>query len=133
MIQYFHKKILGNGAAIESADGNVYAPFDGTVVSLFPTKHAIGLRSEEGIEMLIHIGLDTVKLEGRYFTAHVKQDQKVKQGDLLLHFDQAEIKAAGYDTIVPVIISNTSDFKRVEPMEINTAVNKEQQLIMIER
>ncbi len=129
----FSQKILGNGAAIESADGNVYAPFDGTVVSLFPTNHAIGLRSEGGIEMLIHIGLDTVKLEGRYFTAHVKQDQKVKQGDLLLQFDQAEIKAAGYDTIVPVIISNTSDFKRVEPMEINTAVNKEQQLIIIER
>lgn len=128
----FSQKILGNGAAVESADGNVYAPFDGIVVSLFPTSHAIGLRSEEGIEMLIHIGLDTVKLEGRYFTAYVKQDQKVKQGDLLIRFDQEEIKAAGYDTIVPVIISNTADFKRVEPVEINTAVNKEQPLINIE-
>ncbi|MGC6174650.1 beta-glucoside-specific PTS transporter subunit IIABC [Lacrimispora sp. 38-1] len=128
----FAQKILGNGAAIESADGNVYAPFDGTVVSLFHTNHAIGLRSAEGIELLIHIGLDTVKLEGKYFTAYVKQDQKVKQGDLLIRFDQEEIKAAGFDTIVPVIISNTADFKRVEPIQINTAVNKEQPLINIE-
>lgn len=128
----FSQKILGNGAAIESADGNVYAPFDGTVVSLFHTNHAIGLRSAEGIELLIHIGLDTVKLEGKYFTAYVKQDQKVKQGDLLIRFDQEEIKAAGFDTIVPVIISNTADFKRIEPIQINTAVNKEQPLINIE-
>ena len=127
----FSEKVLGSGAAIESKDGKVYAPFDGIVMSLFPTRHAIGLLSTDGVEMLIHIGLDTVKLDGKYFTAHVKQDQKVKQGDLLIEFDQEEIKAAGYDTIVPVIITNTAEFKSVEPLEIKTIVNK-QALITIE-
>jgi PTS system beta-glucosides-specific IIC component len=127
----FSEKVLGNGVAIESKDGKVYAPFDGIVMSLFPTRHAIGLLSTDGVEMLIHIGLDTVKLDGKYFTAHVKQDQKVKQGDLLIEFDQEEIKAAGYDTIVPVIITNTAEFKSVEPLEIKTVINK-QALITIE-
>lgn len=127
----FSEKVLGNGVAIESKDGKVYAPFDGIVMSLFPTRHAIGLLSTDGVEMLIHIGLDTVKLEGKYFTAHVKQDQKVKQGDLLIEFDQEEIKAAGYDTIVPVIITNTAEFKSVEQLEIKTVINK-QALITIE-
>jgi len=127
----FSEKVLGNGAAIESKDGKVYAPFDGIVMSLFPTNHAIGLLSTDGVEMLIHIGLDTVKLDGKYFTAHVKQDQKVKQGDLLIEFDQEEIKTAGYDTIVPVIITNTAEFKSVEPLEIKTVINK-QALITIE-
>jgi beta-glucoside PTS system EIICBA component len=127
----FSEKVLGNGVAIESKDGKVYAPFDGIVMSLFPTRHAIGLLSTDGVEMLIHIGLDTVKLAGKYFTAHVKQDQKVKQGDLLIEFDQEEIKAAGYDTIVPVIITNTAEFKSVEQLEIKTVINK-QPLITIE-
>ena len=127
----FSEKVLGNGVAIESKDGKVYAPFDGIVMSLFPTRHAIGLLSIDGVEMLIHIGLDTVKLDGKHFTAHVKQDQKVKQGDLLIEFDQEEIKAAGYDTIVLVIITNTAEFKSVEPLEIKTVINK-QALITIE-
>lgn len=128
----FSEKVLGNGVAIESKDGKVYAPFDGTVISLFPTRHAIGLQSTEGIEMLIHIGLDTVKLDGKHFTAHVEQDQKVKKGDLLIEFDKEEIKAAGYDTIVPVIITNTAAFKSVEPLEINKVINNEKALITIE-
>lgn len=127
----FSEKVLGNGAAIESKDGKVYAPFDGIVMSLFPTRHAIGLISTDGVEMLIHIGLDTVKLDGKYFTAHVKQEQRIKQGDLLIEFDQEKIKAAGYNTIVPVIISNTAEFKSVEPLEIKTVTNK-QALITIE-
>lgn len=128
----FSEKVLGNGAAIESKDGKVYAPFDGTVISLFPTRHAIGLQSNDGIEMLIHIGLDTVKLDGKHFTAHVEQDQKVKKGDLLIEFDKEEIKAAGYDTIVPVIITNTAAFKSVEPLQVNKVINNEQAIITIE-
>lgn len=127
----FAERLLGNGVAIESKDGKVYAPFDGTVVSLFPTRHALGLQSVDGVEMLIHIGLDTVKLDGKYFIAHVKQDQDVKKGDLLIEFDQEKIRSAGYDTIVPVIISNTAEFKSVEPLEIKTVIN-EQALITIE-
>ncbi|WP_341279663.1 beta-glucoside-specific PTS transporter subunit IIABC [Paenibacillus sp. FSL H8-0537] len=104
---------LGAGAAIESDDGKVYAPFDGSVMSLFRTHHAIGLLSKDGVEMLIHVGIDTVKLKGQHFTAHVKQGQLIKQGDLLLEYDKEAIRAAGYDTVVPVIISNTNEYKSV--------------------
>lgn len=84
---------LGSGAAVESIDGKVYAPFDGKVVSLFPTKHAIGLMSNEGVEMLVHVGINTVKLKGKHFTAYVRQDQVIKQGDLLIEYDHEAIRA----------------------------------------
>lgn len=105
---------LGSGAAVESVDGKVYAPFNGKVVSLFPTRHAIGLMSDEGVEMLVHVGINTVKLKGKHFTAHVQQDQIIRQGDVLLEYDVEAIRAAGYDTVVPVIISNTFDYQGVE-------------------
>lgn len=127
----FAEKLLGNGIAIESQDGKVYAPFDGTVSSLFPTNHAIGLVSSDGVEMLIHIGLDTVKLKGKHFIAHVKQEQKVKKGDLLIEFDQKAIKAAGYDTIVPIVISNTDSYKSVDIVSVNE-VTKEEALLLIQ-
>ncbi|WP_342415669.1 glucose PTS transporter subunit IIA [Paenibacillus sp. FSL R10-2782] len=116
---------LGSGAAIESEDGKVFAPFDGTVLSLFPTKHAIGLVSAEGVEMLIHVGINTVKLKGKYFTTHVQQDQKVKQGDLLIEFDREAIKAAGFDTVVPVIISNTYAYQGVDQVAVNRVAKNE--------
>lgn len=127
----FAEKLLGEGIAIEPKDGKVYAPFDGTVSSLFPTNHAIGLVSSDGVEMLIHIGLDTVKLKGKHFIAHVKQEQKVKKGDLLIEFDQKAIKAAGYDTIVPIVISNTDSYKRVDIVSLNE-VTKEEALLLIQ-
>lgn len=105
---------LGGGAAVESVDGKVYAPFNGKVISLFPTRHAIGLMSDEGVEMLVHVGINTVKLKGKHFTAHVQQDQIIRQGDVLLEYDVEAIRAAGYDTVVPVIISNTFDYQGVE-------------------
>lgn len=105
---------LGSGAAVESVDGKVYAPFNGKVVSLFPTRHAIGLMSDEGVEMLVHVGINTVKLKGKHFTAHVQQDQIIRQGDVLLEYDVEAIRAAGYDTVVPIIISNTFDYQGVE-------------------
>jgi beta-glucoside PTS system EIICBA component len=127
----FAEKMLGDGAAIESEDGKVYAPFNGTVQSLFPTNHAIGLVSADGVEMLIHIGLDTVQLNGKFFTAHVTQDQKVKKGDLLIEFDQEAIKAAGYSTIVPVIISNTHGYQSVNRVTANR-VTKDEALLTIQ-
>ncbi|WP_342478075.1 glucose PTS transporter subunit IIA [Paenibacillus sp. FSL H7-0350] len=105
---------LGSGAAVESVDGKVYAPFNGKVVSLFPTRHAIGLMSDAGVEMLVHVGINTVKLKGKHFTAHVQQDQIIRQGDVLLEYDVEAIRAAGYDTVVPIIISNTFDYQGVE-------------------
>ena len=101
---------LGNGVAVEPYEGKVVSPVDGTVVSLFPTKHAIGLLSEDGAEVLIHIGLDTVQLNGRYFEAHIKQGAKVRAGDLLVTFDLDKLKEEGYETQVPVLITNTPAF-----------------------
>lgn len=113
----FAQGVLGQGAAIDPADGNVYAPFDGTVLTLFPTKHAIGLISDTGCELLIHIGMDTVKLEGRYFKAYVAQGEKVKQGQHLLSFDIEKIKAAGYSIHTPVIITNSTDYTEIKTID----------------
>lgn len=108
--EVFSKNIVGKGAAVIPSEGKVYSPVDGTVASVFDTKHAIGLVSEEGVEVLIHVGLDTVELGGQHFTAHVAQDDKVTKGQLLLEFDMDAIKAAGYDTVTPVVISNTDSY-----------------------
>ncbi len=109
----FSQKILGDGAAIIPSEGKVYAPVNGTVSTVFDTKHAIGLLSEDGVELLIHIGIDTVNLEGKHFTAHVESGQKIKQGDLLVSFDQEQIQKDGYDTVTPVLITNTSEFHSI--------------------
>ena len=106
----FAKEIAGKGMAVEPADGRITAPFDGEVVTVFRTKHVIGLRSSEGVELMIHIGIDTVELEGKYFTAHVADGDFVKAGDLLMEFDKQAIEAAGYETVVPVIVTNTGSY-----------------------
>ena len=110
----FASETLGKGALIQPSNGKVYAPFDGTIVTLFPTKHAIGIVSDDGIEMLIHFGIDTVNLNGQHFTAFIEQGMKVKQGDLLLEADIEKIKAAGYETQVPVIITNSFNYQNIE-------------------
>ena len=104
---------MGLGAAIKNPDGKVYAPVDGEITVLFETKHAIGIRSAEGAEILIHVGLDTVKLNGEHFEAKVAQGDTVKKGQLLLEFDEAAIKAAGYDTTTPVLVTNAAEFGKV--------------------
>lgn len=106
----FSQQLIGKGIAIEPSEGKVFAPFDGKVEMLFKTHHAIGLKSEAGVEVLIHVGLDTVNLEGKGYTAHVEQGQSIKKGDLLLEFDIASIKEAGYDLITPVIITNAGEY-----------------------
>lgn len=101
---------LGKGIAIEPTEGKVVAPCDGTIMTLFPTKHAIGIVSDQGCEVLIHIGMDTVKLDGKGFEAHVKQGDKVKKGDLLVSFDLEGIKKEGYSLVTPVVVTNTKDY-----------------------
>ncbi len=106
----FSEGLLGQGISIEPSEGVVYAPFNGTIVSLFPTKHAIGIISDSGCELLIHVGMDTVKLNGEHFSSFVNQGDVVKLGDKLLEFDIEKIKEAGYSTITPVIVTNTNDY-----------------------
>lgn len=110
----FASGVLGNGIAVIPGEGKVYAPFDGTVQTIFPTGHAVGLLSTEGTEILIHVGMDTVKLEGKYYTAHVQDGSPVKKGDLLIEFDREGILAEGYDITTPVIVTNTEDYAEVK-------------------
>lgn len=109
----FASGVLGKGAAIEPSEGRVYAPFDATVNALMG--HAIGLTGKNGTELIIHIGIDTVKLNGKHYTPHCRQDQEVKAGDLLMEFDIPAIQAEGYRTITPVIVSNTHNYSDILP------------------
>ncbi|MBJ7221058.1 MULTISPECIES: PTS beta-glucoside transporter subunit IIABC [unclassified Brenneria] len=118
--QTFASGLMGKGIAIKPLVGRVVSPIDGVIASLFKTNHAIGLASDDGAEVLIHVGIDTVKLNGQYFTAHVKTGDTVKQGDLLVEFDYQAIEAAGYDTTTPVIITNSDDYIDVVPVAENT-------------
>lgn len=110
----FSEEILGKGIAIVPADGKVYAPANGEISTVFPTGHALGLTTEDGVEVLIHIGLDTVKLNGQHFTIRANAGDIVSKGDLLIEADIEQIKAAGYDVITPMIICNTTDYASVE-------------------
>ncbi|HFI0595033.1 TPA: PTS system trehalose-specific EIIBC component [Streptococcus suis] len=106
----FSSGVMGKGIVIDPSEGQLFAPVDGEVSVLFPTFHAIGITTSTGIELLMHIGMDTVGLEGKGFTAHVKQGDKVKAGDLLIDFDIAVIKAAGLVAETPIIVTNQTDF-----------------------
>ncbi|MGM0241056.1 beta-glucoside-specific PTS transporter subunit IIABC [Enterococcus sp. AZ103] len=114
----FASEALGKGFAIEPIEGKVVAPFDGKVVAIFPTKHAIGLVSDTGVEVLIHVGLNTVELNGQYFDALVEADDVVKKGQPLLNFDLEKIQAAGYETQVPVVVTNSLQYASVETISI---------------
>lgn len=128
----FASGLLGNGVAIIPAIGEVRAPFAGEVASLFVTKHAIGLLSDSGIELLIHVGVDTVKLNGAHFTTYVQPGDRVKPGDLLLTFDRQAILDAGYSLATPVIVSNSDTFSAVETIA-PAAVISGQPLLVIGR
>lgn len=110
----FASKILGEGIAIEPSEGRLYAPCDGKVDMVFDTKHAINLVSDEGCEILLHIGIDTVKLGGKFFETHVTDGQEIHKGDLLISFDLEGIQNAGYQTTTPMIICNTDDYSSVK-------------------
>ena len=109
----FSSKVLGEGAAVEPSEGRLYAPCDGRVETIFDTRHAINLVSAEGAEILLHIGIDTVKLGGKFFEAYVSDGQKIRKGDLLITFDIEEIRKAGYSTITPIIVCNSEDYGEV--------------------
>ena len=110
----FGEEILGKGVAIIPAEGRIYAPADGTIEMLFDTMHAVSMTTSEGVELLIHIGLDTVALKGEHFTAYKGNGDSVKKGELLIEADLDAVKKAGYDVITPVVVCNTSDYQTVE-------------------
>lgn len=112
--EIFAGEILGKGFAVIPEEGKVYAPFDGTVDMIADTKHALGLKSDNGIELLIHVGLNTVELNGEGFTVYAKQGQQIKKGQLLMEFDLEQLKNAGYDTTVPVIVTNPQDAQEIK-------------------
>jgi beta-glucoside PTS system EIICBA component len=113
----FSSEIMGKGLAIQPQEGKVVSPVTGRVTTIFKTKHAIGITSDNGAEILIHVGLDTVKLNGKHFTAHVKDGDFVDVGKTLVTFDIEAIKAEGYDLITPVIITNPDRYQTIEPVK----------------
>lgn len=110
----FASGVMGKGVAIIPSEGKIYSPVDGSVELVFETKHAIGLKSLDGAEILIHVGLDTVELNGGPFTVHVQAGQIVKKGDLLLDVDLEAIKASGKETVTPVIVTNSANFAKID-------------------
>lgn len=111
--EVFASEALGKGIAILPQKGEVLAPADGTVTVIYPTLHAIGLSLSSGVELLIHVGIDTVKLEGKYFKKYVEEGAKIKKGEKIMGFDLEKIKAAGYDPTVMVVVGNTKDYETV--------------------
>ena len=126
----FAEEIMGKGIAIIPTEDEIFSPINGTVSLVFNTKHAIGLKTEDGAEVLIHIGLDTVKLNGEHFTTFVKSGDKVKVGDKLVEFDREAIKNKGYDIITPIIITNSSDYLDLIPKDV-TSVNQGDEVLAI--
>lgn len=128
--EVFSKGLLGKGVAIEPKEGKVVSPVDGTLTTLFPTHHALGITSDNGAEILIHVGMDTVQLEGKCFTPKAKQGDKIKAGQVLLEFDIYGIKEAGYPVTTPVIISNSDNYLDIIGTE-KKEINREEELLTV--
>lgn len=126
----FASGALGDGFGIEPNDGKVTSPINGQVMMVFETKHAVGLVSDEGVEVMIHVGLDTVTMKGEGFTAHVKAGDHVKVGDLLLDVDLEAVKAAGHPTVTPVVVTNTMNYKAVEVTKFSDISHAEDILVI---
>ena len=110
----FSQEMVGKGVAIMPSEGKFYAPSDGALISVFPTGHAFCINTRDGAELLIHIGLDTVKLNGEFFKVHASQGTDVKKGDLIVEVDLDGVRNAGYEIITPVVISNHGKFSKLE-------------------
>lgn len=126
----FSDGLLGKGVAVVPSEGKVFAPADGEIAMVFETLHAVSMNADFGAEILIHVGLDTVTMKGEGFTGHVKAGDKVKKGDLLLEMDLEKIKAAGYDTVTPMLICNTDAYADVEGLPGKDVVPGEDILVI---
>ncbi|CAM4360601.1 beta-glucoside-specific PTS transporter subunit IIABC [Paenibacillus xylanexedens] len=129
--QAFAQELMGKGIAIVPTEGKVYAPFDGVVEALYRTKHAIGLKAANGVEILIHIGVDTVSLKGKYFNAHIEQGQTIKAGDLLVEFDPEGITSAGYNTITSIVVTNMQQYGDVLTTATSGPIRESEPLIKL--
>ncbi|KXX33505.1 PTS beta-glucoside transporter subunit IIBCA [Listeria monocytogenes] len=127
--EVFSAGIMGAGVAIFPASGEIRAPFDGTVLSVFQTKHAIGLISKQGVELLIHVGLDTVNLNGQFFDIEVSESEEIKKGDLLGTFELDTIKKAGYDITTPIIVTNSATLADVITVNLGKHVDNNQKIL----
>lgn len=127
----FAAEVLGKGIAVIPAKGQVKAPCNAVVETVFDTKHAIGLKADNGAELLIHIGVNTVELNGKYYTTHVNEGDHVKAGQLLISFDMEKIKEAGYDVTTPLIVTNTDDYQDVKVLKTGNVDYKENVLELI--
>ncbi|WP_156291298.1 PTS sugar transporter subunit IIA [Oceanobacillus salinisoli] len=129
----FAQKMMGDGVAVDPADGVIVSPVDGKVVQVFPTKHAVGILAANGAEILIHIGLETVSLDGEGFTAHVGEGDKVKQGDKLIEFDMDIIREKAKSTVTPVIITNTDDMSEIKVKEKQKVTAGQDEIIFVRK
>lgn len=130
--EVFASEAMGSGVAIRPSNDQVVAPFDGTVLMVMKTKHAIGLLSEDGLELLIHVGLDTVELDGEHFETLVEAKQKVKKGDALINFDRAAIETAGYSPVTVIIVTNSNRFSNVIPAPVVEVAAGDELLLALE-
>lgn len=121
--EVFASESMGKGFAVMPSDGTIFAPFDGKVITVFPTKHAIVLVSEDGIELLIHIGMDTVELQGKPFDIKISNGGNFKKGDILGQVDLKYIKDAGYQTVTPVIVTNINDYSNIDMAKLDNVNN----------
>jgi len=115
----FSQEMMGKGVAVMPTVGRVVAPCDGEVISVFRTLHAVTIKAANGADIIIHVGLETVALDGKYYEAHVEDGAHIKKGDLLLTFDIDKIKEEGYDMVTPVIVTNSADYQSVDKTEEN--------------
>lgn len=127
----FAGEVLGKGIAIVPKDGRVFAPMDGVIETMFDTKHAVGIHGDNGVELLIHVGINTVELNGAHYEAHAAEGSHVKKGDLLITFDIEKIKEAGYSVITPVIVTNSDDYENVE-QKVFGAVEELDQVMVVQ-
>ena len=116
----FSSGVLGPGLAIVPSEGKLYAPCDGQISTFFPTGHAIGITTAKGAEVLIHVGMDTVQMNGEGFTPKKQQGEAVRRGELLLEFDINKIKEAGYETTTPIVITNSDNYSMVDAVSPRT-------------
>lgn len=129
----FSEKMMGDGIAIKPDSDIIYAPVDGGIMQMFPSKHAVGIKAANGAEIMIHIGLETVNLNGEGFAAHVQEGDHVKQGDKLISFDRDVIEKKAESSITPVIITNTAEMREITLTEKGRVSAKDDELLTVKR